>query len=366
MIKDTAQKLKAVRYCVSTGLVPFMEVRIRYAFEGAKTPSDITDLDVLGIRPAGITRPQRSLFDCKTQAKMSAINRALWAQGAKSLAGCEEAFVILSRAAPEPHRLAADSLGVRLFHEPLFDEYAASTSPDYKIEQSYLCDAKRWEDLKSISKRFPRLDRFGEFLLLEAPTQGRGTVALRGLMSSLRRARGELDPDNPFHRALFGLALSQLLLSCAELVMRFHTAFDKSLTKAEFEECLRYFIWDGRDNYEVRRKLSDALRANRGDDAGDAFELPGWDAFIEMFRSYLDAPLMVGTTALPCKELAFRGMGAIDTNSDSRLAKRLAANGRVRQFIQFGATYLANAVQLPREFPDGLLESVKTALSKSG
>jgi hypothetical protein len=362
-MKDIDQKLKAIRYSVACGLVPFLEVRIRYAFEGATSPSDITDLDVLALRPAGLTHAQKVFFDCKTQTKLSAINRALWAQGAKSLAGCSEAFVILTRPAPEAHRLAADSLGVRLFHEALFDEYAATTAPDYKVERSYLCSVESWEALRSAPERFPQLEKLIYFLTTEAPTLGKATMTLRALMSVLRRSRGELDPAKEIHRAIFGVATSQLLLTCAELVTRFHSAFEKTLSKPQFEESLRYYVWDGRDNYEVRRKLSEALQRSKGGEAREAFELPGWEAFVELFRSFLDAPLLVGTAALPCKELALRELMPADADRDLRLARRLGANARVRQFIQFAAAYLVVAVNVPKEFADRLIESAKTALA---
>lgn len=365
MMKDQNQKLKAIRYSVALGLVPCLEVRMRYAYEGAATPSEITDLDVLSVRPAAQIGMQRVFFDCKTVAKMSAINRALWAQGARTLAGCSEAFVILLRPAPEAHRLAADAIGVRLFHEALFDDYASTTSSDYKIERTYLCDVAGWDAIRTIPDRNANLTKIVDFLLTEAPTQSRSTVALRSLMGAMRRVRGELDPSKPAHRALFAVAASQLLLTSADLVVRFHTAFEKSLSKAQFESSLRYFVWDGRDNYEVRRKLNDALQRSKGGDSIEPFDLPGWEQFIELFRAFLDAPLLVGTAALPCKELGFREVSIASPEIDMRLAKRLGANARVRQFIQFSAVFLVQALQLPREFADTLLDSAK-AVNASG
>ena len=94
MIKDINQKLKAVRYCVALGIVPHMEVVVRFSSEVSETPSNITDIDVLGIKPCNDSPSHRIIFDCKTLNKMSAINRALWAKGLVDLTHSDEAFVI--------------------------------------------------------------------------------------------------------------------------------------------------------------------------------------------------------------------------------------------------------------------------------
>ena len=91
---------------------------------------------------------------------MSAINRALWAKGLVTLTHCNEAFVILSKAAPEAHRLAGNSLDVRLFTEKLFDEFAHAVANDFAVQNSYIEDLNAWELLSKIPSKFPALADF--------------------------------------------------------------------------------------------------------------------------------------------------------------------------------------------------------------
>jgi len=353
MIKDADQKLRAVRYCIALGLVPYVEVIVRYTGDTAKKPTDITDIDVLGVQPASVRRSTRSLFDCKTQGNVSPINRALWAGGLKAFAGCDEAFVILKRPAPEGHRLAAATMSVKLFSDDLFQAYAKATAPDYAVEDSYLIDPAAWEALWNIVAKYPNLESCHKLVCSEAPLFDSAAASLRALMATAKRIRGELDPAKAEHRAVVLMLISQFLLTSADLVIQFQDCFDHTDSRATFEENLRYFIWEGRENYEIRARLF-AMMKDQDKANGAAFDLPAWDEFLETFRSLLDAPLAVGSAALPAKELAFRELVQTKVQSDQRLLKRLQANNRVKQFITLGANYITSAAKLPREFKDAI------------
>ena len=181
MIKDTQQKIKAVRYCVSLGFVPHMEVVVRFFADTSDSPCDLTDIDVLGILPGAEAPSLRVIFDCKTLNKMSPINRAFWAKGLMAVTHSSEAFVILAKPAIEAHRLAGNSFGVRLFSEPLFDKYATSASVDYLVPNSYLENVDSWARLADIRKNYPVLSELLTFLNSTALLQLSGTQGLRGL-----------------------------------------------------------------------------------------------------------------------------------------------------------------------------------------
>lgn len=76
--KDTAQKEKAIRYCISNGVLPYLEVIVNNVREITDVRTVLTDLDVLGLEISRRGSVRRTLFDCKTVGKMSAINRAFW------------------------------------------------------------------------------------------------------------------------------------------------------------------------------------------------------------------------------------------------------------------------------------------------
>lgn len=350
MMKDAQQKLKAVRYCVALGLVPHMEVVVRFLGDTSDSPCDLTDIDVLGIMPGAEAPSLRVIFDCKTLNKMSPINRAFWAKGLMTVTHSSEAFVILSKPAIEAHRLAGNSFGVRLFSEKLFDTFATSASPDYLVPNSYLENIDCWAKLTVIRKNFPALEDLLAFLNSTALLQLNGAQGIRTLMAHMKHAAGELDPSKDLHRAVFKLALAQFSMFVNEMVRDFHNIFDPQSDRGQFERTLRYYIWGGKENYDLRQRLNSALKAARGVTETEPFEFPGWDRFVDYFRGCLDSPLSLSATCLPVKDMAFRELLSPVADIDRRLAARLRANNRVRQFSLAAAAYFADASKLPREF----------------
>lgn len=103
-------------------MVPFPEVIVRSATGLEDSPVDITDVDVIGIELSTIGSIRCTMFDYKTANKQSAINRALWAYGLKSLVNADAAYIIQVRPSPDSHKLTASSFSVyilRLVFEDL-------------------------------------------------------------------------------------------------------------------------------------------------------------------------------------------------------------------------------------------------------
>lgn len=338
-----------------------MEVVVRFSSEVSDTPSDITDIDVLGIKPCDNTQSQRIIFDCKTLNKMSPINRALWANGLTNLTQSSEAFVILSKSAPDGHRLAGNQIGVRLFTESLFDSFAKSSSSSYSVQNSYIESLYAWDKLAEIPSKYPAFTDFwrqlnSNLVLERNPRQG-----LRNLMALCRKYEGEFDPAKIEHQAIFKLCLCQISLYASEMARDFHNIFHPDMEKESFEKILRNYIWDGKDNYAVRQKLNIAIQLGKGAEEIEQFELPGWDTFVTIFRSYLDSPRKLGSICLPLKDLAFRDVSEKDEALDKRLHQRLDANDRVRQYILSLAKYLISATRIPKAFEDSLKKEVLTS-----
>ena len=342
MIKDILQKQKAIRYCVALGLVPFPEVVVKYAADVSEVTFDISDIDVLGIKPAGEAPVKLVLFDCKTLAKISAINRALWVAGLKDLVHGQEAFVILNKAAPEGHRLAANSIGVRLFSEKLFDNFGQAASINYIPGISYLEEMDAWEELLTIKERSKGLAPLLLYLLNDAPLEQSPTDGFRALLARLKLSAGEFDVSKPSHRCLYGLAVTQALIFLSGLTRSFHSIFDPAMQREAFTSALRYFLWGGREGYQLRERLHRTLQANKGHDDAAAFELPGWERFVELMRGFMDAPLLVGAAALPMKDLSFREICPPRDLVDRRISAEFQANNRVRQFALSTNKYIAS------------------------
>lgn len=362
MIKDTLQKQKAIRYCVAAGLIPYPEAVVRYSADVAEVVSDISDIDVLGVKPAGEHRAKLVLFDCKTQAKISGINRAMWVAGLKEFVRADEAFVILNKAAPEGHRLAANTIGVRLFSENLFDNFGASSSLNYVPGMSYLEVMDAWEGLLSIKARAKGLEPLLSYLLNDAALEPSHAEGFRTLLSRLKLVAGEFDVSKPTHRTLYGLAVSQALVFLSGITRDFHNVFDPAMERNDFAAVLRYFVWGGKEGYGLRERLHRALQASKKNEESTTFELPGWDRFVELMRSFMDAPLFVGSAALPLKDLSFRELCSANDVADRRIALEVLTNNRARQFALATNKYISSLSRMLHECGNHLASQL-TSLS---
>lgn len=356
MIKDRGQKRLAARFCAVQGIVPFAEVVVRSSANLEEAPADITDLDMLGIEIGRFGSRQKIVFDCKTANRQSGINRALWASGLKEFVKAQIAFVIQIKAVPKSHRIAAASFGVNIHSEDSFRRYAASLSQDFARDVTYLDDMDRWDELVATGRHNSHLADLIFFVTTQAALETSGPRGLRNGLSAIMKAAGELDPNKPAHRMVFGAYLSSFLLHVVFSTSDLRNVFEFGMKQGEFEKLLRYFLWEGRENYDLRRKLRRALDergAPNGDQTEAVFDLPEWPKLIELFRSFLEAPEALATLPLLAKELAFRAAstnGPERLDADRRISDMFAGNNRARQFIFSAATYVCAAARLPRDF----------------
>lgn len=366
MIKDRGQKKLAARFCAVQGIVPFAEVIVRSSSSLEEAPSDITDLDILGIDIGRFGSRQKIIFDCKTANKQSGINRALWASGLKDFVKAQAAFVIQMKPVPNSHRIAAASFGVNIHTEDSFRRYASSLSQDFGRDVTYLDDMDRWDDLIATGKQYVPLSDIIFFVATQSALETSGPKGVRNGLSAIMKAAGELDPSKPTHRMVFGSYLSAFLLHSVFCASDLRNVFEFGMSQAEFEKLLRYFLWEGRENYELRRKLRRAL-VERGATSVDQseFDLPEWNRLIELFRSFLEAPEALAPLPLLAKELAFRAgstNASVKIDADRRISSMFAANNRARQFIFSSAAYVCAAAGLPRDFSRRLEEDINAII----
>jgi hypothetical protein len=152
---------------------------------------------------------------------------------------------------------------------------------------------------------------------------------------------------------VFECTLSAFLLHMAMALAVLRDAFDFSMARGDFEKRLRYFLWEGRENYDLRVKLRRAVSERAGDDGNQIadFDLPEWSKLVELVRGYLEAPEALAILPLVVKEIAFRSSTPIPKpDADDRVAILLSSSNRARQFIFSAASYLIQASTLPREF----------------
>jgi hypothetical protein len=93
-----------------------------------------------------------------------------------------------------------------------------------------------------------------------------------------------------------------------------------------------------------------AIDKAKGETAATDFELPEWERFLNIVRSFLDAPESLAALPFLAKEIAFRGISGSRKEQDDHLRGLFQANNRARQFVFATASYLVHATNLPREF----------------
>ena len=80
-MKDRDQKAKALAYSVSKRWFPQLEVDVQAPHAVARKTALITDLDVFAAVPDDFVGFRHVVFDCKTLARESPVNRTLWLRG---------------------------------------------------------------------------------------------------------------------------------------------------------------------------------------------------------------------------------------------------------------------------------------------
>lgn len=353
--KDTIQKEKAIRYCISNGILPYLEVVVDNVREITDVKTVITDLDVLGVEVSrrGVTR--KTLFDCKTVGKMSAINRAFWAAGVMAYTGCEESYVILSKKASEAHRVSAKSLDVHLFQEQDFDSYAQSANINYLDALSYSSKISNWHNFYSIFEKHTNIKPLGEYLNTKLPLEEDSAKSLRELIGVVRSNQGEFDPAKPEHMAVYSSIVLSFMLVMAPISSQISDIYDHEMSQRDYEKILRYYIWGGRESYIQRRELKNAVLEASGSKKGE-LELPGWDGFVQVSRSFLDAPSELREALVPCREISLRCISTLDTEIDNHLHIKIKKSNRTNQFMIASSAYLHKATGMPKDFHDGFVE----------
>lgn len=361
MIKDRAQKKLAARFCAAQRIVPFAEVIVRSSAALEDSPVDVTDVDLLGIEFGRRGAERRILFDCKT-GKMSAINRALWVGGVKYYTGADEAYLILKRDAPYSHRLVANEMNIHIHSEDNFAKFAASVAPDFLYDCTYLDDMNVWDSFPALMSDNPKIKDLINFSNIVSASEKSGAKGLRSGLSVLLKTAPELDPRKERHVFIYAAFLSAFAAFAAMTAVDMKNVFQFDMNRDDFDKTARYYIWGGRDSYQMRRSLKASLEKSNLEGSVD-LELPEWPRFLNMFRGFLDAPDLLAAVPYLSKEIAFRIMSGSRMEPDRRIAKIFFDNNRARQFLFALNSYLIAAGRIPREMQKIYEDMVNSILS---
>jgi len=338
--KDRYQKELAINYCLARGFLPFVEVLVRSSSELSDVTEVVTDIDVLGVyswKDAGL---HKTLFDCKTSNKMSSINRAFWAAGVKAYAGCDSAFVILKNRAVSNHRFTALRMNVDLHDDSSFIELGRDFDEAFPAMSYYQSSIDRWNAVYSCYEKYLWLEPIFGLIRHSAPLTDSPWSVFRKILAELRAAKGQFDPSKSEHLAVFFDILASVFVLWAQMAREIRRLYQPDTKRADFEKTLRYYLWGGRDAYQLRQQLSKGKHA----------ELPAWEKIVAFSGMVLSAPQSVFGCAHICREISIRCVSEANEAFDQELQTRLNSGGRNRQYMSSLVECIVEAGGLPTDF----------------
>ena len=351
--KDRAQKELAVRYCLARSMVPFLEVTLASASNLSDAEELLTDLDVVGV-DAGTDGSQRYVFfDCKSSRRMSAINRAFWAAGVKTYVGYDQAYVIQGARTLTNHRLSALALDVDLHDETSFLDLGRRADESFPDDQYYQSSLSRWEALDAAYSRYEWTKKMVNLARNQVPLSSTPWTTFRHIIVELRRTRGEYDPGKASHVALFLEVLASAMVLWGALARDISRFYEANMDQASFEKVLRYYVWGGRDGFNMRLQL--AKVAGR-----EATEFPAWRKLVDYSTMTVAAPRCLLSCAHMFREMSIRTATESVPAFDIGLSERFSKDNRVRQFMLGMNVYLVEAGEMPKDMlaaVEGLLLS---------
>jgi hypothetical protein len=328
-----------------------MELEVAATDGLAEKSANVTDLDVFASIPDPFTGFKSVVFDCKTKAKESPVNRALWLIGVMGRVDADQGFCILKKggAINVDHRLMAGKRGVILVSEDEFELYAKTMSGTADISASHVAQMNCWERFNEISARFPKLRdgivfcRAGYWMIEDAAEACRKTIAM------LRALSVELDPAQTTHTALFFDLCALFARSLALIVSQLFASYLHPSSASDLSEALLIMLYGGREAYQHRNELYRMVKtARESESLVPDLSLPEWDRFLRLARQLLDAPVAVQNVPLILREVGFAFMNG---TYDAPFAAYLCAKSpQAARFSVLVTDYLAKAARLPPEF----------------
>jgi hypothetical protein len=281
------------------------------------------------------------------------------------LVHADRVYVIQKKDAPDTHRLVANTFNVHIHSEDSFTRYSNSVSPTFSKDITYLDNLDLWDRLVELGQTNIALGDALRYATTQGALELSGPKGVRLGLAGLLKVAGELDPARPLHRLLFGSYLSAFLIFLSLSASELKEIFQFSMDKGSFEQLLRYYIWEGRDNYNNRRQMKAAIEKAKGQTDAVNFDLPEWNRFVELMRSFLDAPEAISSLAFLSKEMAFRAASKISKDADIHLRHLFISNNRARQFIFATVSYLVSAAQLPKQFQTEFETDINSLLDET-
>ena len=78
--------------------------------------------------------------------------------------------------------------------------------------------------------------------------------------------------------------------------------YEPTMDKGSFQAVLRYYIWGGKESYNIRQQIREHSSATKGSNV----ELPAWDSLLSFSGLIMTAPQNMVECAYVCSEFSIR------------------------------------------------------------
>ena len=351
--KDRFQKELAIRYCLTKGMVPFLEVVTPSVSNLSDSTEVLTDLDVVGVEVDSDGAQRYVFFDCKTSKRMSPINRAFWAAGVKTYVRYDQVYVILKTRPLTNHRLSALTINVDLYDEASFRELGRRLDEAYPSDDYYQSSITRWEAVHEAYAKNSWAQNTFDLVRNQVPLSTAPWATFRHIIAELLRTKGQYDPEKTDHVAIFLDILASAMVLWSALGRDISRFYEVGMDRQSFEKVLRYYIWGGRDHYQTRQQLANLAEKKTTD-------VPAWPKLVNYASLTVSAPKRLLACSHAFREFSIRTITENVSAFDKGLNQRFADDNRLRQFMLGMCGYLVDAGKLPGDMGKAVDELLLT------
>lgn len=340
--KDRYQKELALRYCLSRGMVPFLEVVAPSVSSLSDSVEVLTDLDVVGVEADSDGVQRYVFFDCKSSTKTSAVNRAFWAAGVKNYVGYDRAYVILKTRPVTNHRLSALVCDIDLHDENSFKDLGRRLDEAFPSDRCYQSSIDRWQLVSQIYDKYQWSKDTESLARSQIPLSTTPWATFRYVIADLLRTKGNYDPNRREHVAIYLDVLASVMVLWGALAKDISRFFEPNMDRESFELVLRYYLWGGKEGYQTRQQVVKLAGRKTTD-------VPAWSKLTNFAGLTVAAPKCLLACAHVYRELAIRSVVENVAVFDAALVDKFETDKRMRQFMLGMNDYLIDAAELPRD-----------------
>lgn len=153
------------------------------------------------------------------------------------------------------HRLSALRIGVDLHDENSFEDLANSRAIGFNKDLNYQSSIGRWNVVYDAYLKNTWSQALFELGRNTAPLSVQPWRVFRKLVAEFASVRGQFDPAKDGHVVIFLDLMAAIFILWSSIGRDVRRFYEPKMSKDEFEKVLLYYIWGGKESYQIRQEL---------------------------------------------------------------------------------------------------------------